>query len=130
MEVEGVGPNHTTERHESDIYNIFYSKGGLTILIDTISEDGIRRDLRVHFEYTRGFRYLDEGDLLYYMESDKFKTPQHVFRILTGGWSNGENIQPKTLDVSRAVEVHEWFVGTSNGCINVLSDAEPVVEYI
>lgn len=64
MEVKGFGPRHSEERHESDIFSITESKEGLTVLIDTVNERGERADLKVHFEWVRGFRYLDEGDLL------------------------------------------------------------------
>ena len=130
MEVEGVGPKHTQDRHESDIYSVSDSGEGLTILVDTIDGLGERRDLKVWFKYARGFRYLDEGDLIYYWESGSFNTPHHVYKIKSGGWSNGEALEPGVLSVSVAIEEQEWFVATTNGCINVLSNAEPVIEFI
>ncbi|WP_146168190.1 hypothetical protein [Pseudomonas mangrovi] len=130
MEVEAIGPKHTNERHESDIYSVSDSKEGLTILIDTKDESGNRRDLRVYFEYARGFRYLDEGDLIHYWESKAFSTPHHVFKILSGGWSNGEAVEPGILSVSKAVEITEWFVATTNNCINVLTESQPLIEFI
>jgi hypothetical protein len=102
----------------------------LTILIDTVNENGQRADLKVHFEWVRGFRYLDEGDLIYYWETRAFTIPQHVFQVTSGGWSNGELVQPGVLSVSTAIEIGEWFIATTNGCINVLSSAVPTVEYI
>jgi len=130
MKVRGLGPRHSRERHESDIYRITDSKDGLTILIDTVNENGQRADLRVHFEWVRGFRYLDEGDLIYYWETQAFTIPQHVFQVTSGGWSNGELVQPGVLSVSTAIEIGEWFIATTNGCINVLSNAVPTAEYI
>ena len=130
MEVKVFGPKHSTERHESDIYSISDSKDGLTILIDTIDENGERRDLEVHFDYARGYRYLDEGDLIYYWESKKFQTPYHLYQILSGGWSNGEAVQSGVLSVSIAIEMQEWFVATTIGCINVISSSVPTAKFI
>ncbi|MFL1455837.1 hypothetical protein ACJO5Y_15490 [Marinobacter sp. GN3S48] len=87
-------------------------------------------DLKVHFQWARGYRYLDEGDLQYYWERQEFTVPQHVFKIHSGGWSNGEALQPGILSVSTALEITEWFIATTNGCISVLSGAEPTTEYV
>jgi len=130
MQVEGIGVTHTTEFHESDIYSVSDSKEGLTILIETKDENGVRKDMKVYFEYANGFRYLDEGDLMYYWESKAFKTPHHVFKIISGGWSNGETLEPGVLSVSKASEITEWFVLTTNSCINVLTESQPTTEYI
>jgi len=118
MEVQGFGPKHSIKRHESDIYSVVDSNAGLTILIDPVAENGQRMDLKVHFEWVRGYRYLDEGDLTYYWDTKKFTVPQHVFKILSGGWSNGESLQPRLLNVSTALKIGEWFIATTNGCID------------
>jgi len=130
MEVSEFGPKHTLERHESDIFNISYTRDGLTVLIDTVDDQGARRDLKIYFEGACGFRYLDEGDLTYYWQSEKFHSPYHLYKIIVGGWSNGESIQQNTLSVSIAVEVSEWFIATTNGCISVLSNALPAAEFV
>ncbi|TGN37918.1 hypothetical protein [Marinobacter confluentis] len=130
MEVVGVGPKHSEMRHESDISGVVQSADGLTIFINTVTESGQRIDLKVHFQWVRGYRYLDEGDLQYYWKTQEFTVPQHVFRILSGGWSNGEALQPDTLSVSTALEIKEWFIATTNGCMNVLSGSDPTVEYV
>ena len=130
MEVEGFGPKHSEKRHESDISSVVYSRAGLTILINTVAKSGERTVLKVRFNWARGFRYLDEGDLQYYWETQLFTVPQHVFKILSGGWSNGEALQPAVLTVTTALETDEWFIVTTNGCITVLSGAEPTAEYV
>ena len=130
MEVLELGPKHTTESHESDISSITDTKDGLTIIIDTIDEHGRQKNLKVHFSYVRGFRYLDEGDLIYYWESEKFRSPFHVYEIISGGWCNGEVIQPGILSVSEAIKLREWFVTTTNGCVNVISNSPPTVQFV
>lgn len=40
----------------------------------------------INFKSYDGFRYLDEGDLMRYWESDVFSPPCHVFEIESGGW--------------------------------------------
>ena len=130
MEVRPLGPKHSTERHESDIFVVTDSSEGLTVLIDTVDSFGSRRELKVYFEYARGYRYLDEGDLLMYWKSDKFITPYHVYELLSGGWSNGERTDPGLLHVSQAVGVKEWFIATTNGCLNVLTDSVPTAEFV
>ena len=82
MEVLELGPRHTPERHESDISSITDTEDGLTIIIDTIDEHGRQRNLKVHFNHVRGFRYLDEGDLIYYWESEKFRSRSMSTRLL------------------------------------------------
>ena len=130
MVVEGFGLTHTTEQHESDIYSLVDVKEGLTILIDTVDENGDSRDLKVHFKYANGFRFLDEGDLIYYWQSKVFNSPHHVFKIISGGWSNGESVEKGILSVSKAIETTEWFVTTTNGCVNVITEAQPTITYI
>ncbi|HCD52150.1 MAG TPA: hypothetical protein DEQ34_06875 [Balneolaceae bacterium] len=130
MEVQGIGPNQSSERHESDIFSVSDSKDGLTILIDTVDETGIRRDLKIHFKFTYAYRYLDEGDLAYYWATDAFRDNKHVFRIFSGGWSNGETLENGILTISSVTEIPEWFIATTNGCLNVLSYNEPEIQYL
>tara|TARA_R110001599_G_scaffold160532_1_gene348395 strand:+ start:131 stop:535 length:405 start_codon:yes stop_codon:yes gene_type:complete len=132
MNIQAIeyGLMHDDRRFESDIVSISDSKDGLKIIIETLSEGGYERMMEVSFEDARGFRFLDEGDLHYYFSSGAFSKPYHVFKILSGGWVNGEISQPGMLGVSKAVEIGEWFVVTNNGCVNVLSSSEPNMAWI
>src|SRR5206468_2582002 len=46
-------------------------------------------------------------------------TPYHVYEITNGGWLHGETTEPGILDVSRGLGYHEWFIATTNECMNV-----------
>lgn len=130
MKVEVFGPKCSSKRDASDIYSITDTKEGLIVLVDLVDEYGNRRDLKVSFYSAQGFRYLDEGDLRYYWKSDVFQEPYHVFKIISGGWSNGEKRQIGILDICSAIKVSEWFIVTTNGCLNVLSNEEPSIEFV
>lgn len=130
MKVESYGPKTIEGNNQSDIYSITYNNEGLTILIGTTDESRIRKELRINFEYADGFRFLDEGDLMKYWSSDAFLPPYNIFEILSGGWSNGEKLEPGMLSVSSSVGTREWFIVTSNDCITVLCNTEPTCEFI
>lgn len=130
MEVENYGPKTIEGNYQSDIYSITYNNEGLTILIGTTDENRIRKELRINFEYADGLRFLDEGDLMKYWESKAFRPPYNIFEILSGGWSNGEKLEPGILGVSSSVGTREWFIVTSNDCITVLCNTEPTCESI
>ena len=73
---------------------------------------------------------MDEGDLAYYWATDAFRDNKHVFRIFSGGWSNGETLENGILTISSVTEIPEWFIATTNGCLNVLSYNEPEIQYL
>jgi len=99
------------------------------IQIETVSEDGFRGVLTVVFDTVSGYRFLDEGDLYYYFSSAAFKKPYHIYKVLAGGWVNGEICQPDLLQVSKAMNIQEWFLATNNGCITVLSNCQPNIDW-
>ena len=113
----------------SDIVSVFDSKDGLKIQIETVSEDGFPGVLAVLFDNVSGYRFLDEGDLYYYFSSVAFTKPYHIYKVLAGGWVNGEISQPDLLQVSKAMNIQEWFVATNNGCITVLSNCQPKIDW-
>ena len=84
--------------------------------------------LKVFFEYVDGIRYLDEGDLLRYWESEKFRSPYHVYEVQSGGWSNGELLEPRVLSIQSSNGTREWFIATTNGCVSVLCNSDPTLE--
>lgn len=85
----------------------------------------------VTFTAPRGFRYLDEGDLLCYWRSGAFETSRYlVFEIKSGGWADQEE-QNGMLDVTAAVGTYrEWLIVSSNACLNVISAVEPLVGFL
>jgi hypothetical protein len=94
-------------------------------------ESGEDRYLEVAFKNARGFRYLDEGDLLPYWRSGAFDNTQHlVHEISHGGWAEQEE-RNGFLNTTAALGLpREWIVVSSNGCLNVISTAEPIVRLL
>ena len=125
IEVQPLGNQYRFDGKESDIIEVFDSRSGLRIVVSTWIDEVNQRLLEVSFRRVRGYRYLDEGDLLGYWQSEKLQTRHHVYEITSGGWSNGEALEPGILDVSRVFEIREWFISTTNGCMNVLSRDPP-----
>ncbi len=116
-----------SQQSESDIVSLAYASGVLHLLIDTVSGEGRQLSVEVEFDGPRGFRLLDEGDLLRYWEAKVFSPGHHVFEITSGGWRAQETQLSGMLSVSNAIGTREWFVATSNTCVNVLCAAPPRV---
>jgi hypothetical protein len=111
---------------ESDITEVLLGRSGLRVLVESGKDE--RRSFEFHFEVPRGFRYLDEGDLLAYWQSKAFAGGHHLFEIVSGGWLDQERQHPGMLSTTDAVgTLREWFICTSNGCMNVLSVSEPLI---
>ncbi len=66
IEAKPFGPKISEERYESDIFDFHFSSKGLNVSIFTIDELGSKKDLKIHFEYCDGLRYLDDGNLIRY----------------------------------------------------------------
>lgn len=125
---EPVGTLYKT-RIESDISELSLGATGLRIVVDTKPHKSDEPLLvEYHFEVPRGFRFLDEGDLLRYWASNVFTPGYHLFEIKSGGGLEQEELLPGMLSVTLAVGTfREWFVCTTGGCVNVLSVNPPLV---
>jgi hypothetical protein len=113
------------QRSESDIVELTYASGELRVVVGTMSADGQNLQLDLKFDGPRGFRVLDEGDLIRYWEAKVFQAGYHLFEITSGGWRDQETQLPGMLSVSDAIGTREWFVATTNTCINVLCAGPP-----
>jgi hypothetical protein len=122
FEVKPYGNEYRFDQ-ESDIIEVLHTESGLRIIVVT-AIDSKAIFLEVFFDYVRGYRFLDEGDLIAYWESKKFDISHHTYEILSGGWSNGEVVEDNIMSVSKAMNFREWFIVTTNSCINVLSSYE------
>lgn len=116
-------------RNRSNIAEVSLGRSGLRVLVESRpNATGESLGLEIHFEVARGFRYLDEGDLLAYWQSEAFAQDHCLFEILSGGWLDQELQHAGMLTTTEAVGTfREWFICTSNGCMNVLSADEPLV---
>lgn len=112
---------------ESDVAEILYTHSGLRIVIDTNKSRFAPVYLEIFFRDDTGFRCLDEGDLIGYWESDKFRSGHHVYEILSGGWISGEALSSGILSIGSSIKQREWLVCTSNRCITVLSGGQPLL---
>lgn len=121
-------PNLTS----SDLCDVTFSLMILRAVVH-LGEDENHQDrlLEVVFKYPRGFRYLEEGDLLPYWRSGDFDNSRHlVHEIKRGGWAEQEE-QNGMLNVTAAVGLHrEWLIVSSNGCLNVISTVEPIIRLL
>src|SRR5687767_15978302 len=84
IEVQPLGNEYRFDGKESDIVEVFDSLSGLRIVVSTWIDSINETLLEVYFRRVRGYRYLDEGDLLAYLKVDTFLTPHHVYEITNG----------------------------------------------
>lgn len=129
--VETFGPA-VQDLRNSDLCDVTFSLMVLRAVVH-LGEDENHQDrlLEIVFKYPRGFRYLDEGDLLPYWRSGAFDNSQHlVHEIKRGGWGEQEK-QNGMLNVTAAVGLHrEWLIVSNNGCLNVTSTVEPIIRLL
>ena len=102
---------------------------GLRIVVTAIDEISKKRTLiEILFEEIRGFRVLDEGDLIPYWQSKVFEPGYYLFEIMSGGWLEQEKQFPGMLAITEAVgDSREWFICTEYNCVNVLSVNPPLI---
>jgi hypothetical protein len=97
LTAEPVGTLYTT-RNESDICELSLAMTGLRVVVET-NPNGSEECLWVEyqFKFPRGFRFLDEGDLIRYWESNVFTRGYHLFEVSSGGWLEQETQLPRTV---------------------------------
>lgn len=127
MEVEAkpLGIEYRFDGKESDIIEVLDSISGLRIIVSTWVDSINEALFQIYFRRVSAYRYLDEGDLIAWWKTEKFQSPHHVYEITDGGWLNGERVEDGILDISKSFEIREWFICTTNGCMNVLSGTPP-----
>lgn len=119
--------------HLTDIAELTLGPSGLRIVVHIIAK-GSEEDeyLEVLFTQPRGFRFLDEGDLMPYWKSGEFSGRDNiVYEIKRGGWVMQELQTDGMLMVSHSFDAdREWFIATSNGCVNVMSRTAPLLRRV
>ncbi len=129
FEVKPVGKPYRFDQ-ESDITDVVYTPSGLRVTVIAATSMFTNIYLDIHFASVAGFRLLDEGDLLGYWESPAFNSNHHVYEILTGGWATGESVANGVLSRNEFINYREWFIVTTNQCMNVLSGDDPLIREI
>src|SRR5258706_7702238 len=112
---------------ESDVVRLHFDLRDLKIILHTAAADGSDAAVEYRFRRPHGFRWLDDGDLVRYWESGAFPRGHHLFEITSGGWRAQEMQLRGMLSVTDSIGTREFFVCTTNGCVNVLSASEPQV---
>lgn len=100
--MQPLGDEYRLDNKESDIVEVFCTRSGLRIVVSTWLDSVNETLVEVYFRNVRAYRYLDEGDLLGYWQTEKFRSSHHVYEIAKGGWLSEE--QAGILDVTRALE--------------------------
>jgi len=106
-----------------EIASINFDQWILTIALRAYAQnDNVKGMVHLIFKRTRGFRYLDEGDMLKYPFPDNC-TRNYVNRINQNGWAQQEN------DFGNIVtsDHQEYLVATDNECITVLAYEKPLI---
>lgn len=78
----------------------------------------------ISFTRPRGFRCLDEGDLLRYWEHDAI-VGSTLVEILDGGWLTDES--HGHLDLSAHAQFREFLIMDTDTCITVLALSPPEI---
>ena len=128
MEAIELGPLYFNGRFESDIKSVCDSERGLVVIVDTLDESGNDSNLKFTFGISLAYRYLDETDLVYYWDTGLFFSRHHIYQIVKGGWSNGTVPTKKIMHFTHAKNHNEYFITTSNGCMNIVSEQPPTIE--
>ncbi len=115
----------------SDISELTLGVTGLRVVVSfDRTHDDEDRYLEVLFSIPRGFRFLDEGDLLSYWGVVPVQTGHTIFEVKQGGWMEQEQSYGM-LNVTSAIgDFREWLIVSSNGCLSVISKIEPMVRFI
>lgn len=132
MTIENMGSEYYSHRMESDIIDFKWtSEFGLKVTISTWRDIEQQIGIEYLFSDFNGFQFLDEGDLLGYWKMPDFRNGYHLYRIIKGGWKSGQITQNGILDVSSAIiELKEYFIATTNGCLTVLAYEKPLISEI
>lgn len=129
--VEKFGPPIPNLK-SSDLCEVTFSFLVLRAVVH-LGQDENEEDLflEVVFKSARGFRYLDEGDLLPYWASGAFDNSSHlVHEIKQGGWAEQEQSSGMLGTTAAFSRPREWIIVSSNGCLNVVSTVEPLVRFL
>lgn len=86
------------------------------------SSDEINGMVALVFTEVRGFRYLDEGDMLNYPWPEN-ATKSYFHKVAQGGWKEQEEKYGNTVMGVGA----EYLIATANECLCVLANQDPVV---
>ena len=106
-----------------EITNVSYDLWYLQI---TLWFENKKPPLYVRFDGIRGFRLLDEGDLLEFWSDSR--PSGWLWKIEKGGWFDLEKLREGFISAkTERNEIKEYLIGGINDCISVLAYDEPVI---
>ncbi|MCC3158226.1 hypothetical protein LJ737_13340 [Hymenobacter sp. 15J16-1T3B] len=110
------------------VAGIQYSAKSQRLIIEFRSNGNEDVDYEIIFEHTRGFKLLDEGDLLNYWEAlwkTKMLPHDALFEIESGGWLDMED-QAGGFS-SKFLGFREFLITGEDDCVLVISNDEPLI---
>ena len=112
VSLEGVEPT-------VEVTGVIYDLWKLMVTVETPERLG-----KVTFRYPRGFRILDESDLLEYWP--KFSLSNGwLYKISKGGWKDLE-LKRQGFIEELHLDDSEYFIVGVNDCVSVLCRHEPI----
>jgi len=127
FEVKPLGKQYRFDQ-ESDITDVIYGRTGLHVTVIAATSMFTNIYLEFHFDSVAGIRMLDELDMLGYWGAKAFDSGHHLYEITVGGWGTGEAKPEGVLREDQGYR--EWFIATTNHCMNILADKEPLIREI
>lgn len=127
VKAQPVGAEYglTVEKSISDIYELHMS-AGLRVIVETNPRGSLERLwLEYYFPHPRGFRMLDESDMLRWWGNKVLQSGHHLYEITGGGWLAKEVDFDLTKLESPATK--EWLIKTNNRSLSVVAQEAPLV---
>ncbi len=115
--------------NNSEVTEILQTAFGLRIVLRiNIEENSEYLWSEYFFDGARGFRVLDEGDLLPFWRAESYKTGYALHRVYSGGWLEQEkNSGNLTTTSSMEDDVKEWLITSGMNCVNIISTKPPQI---
>jgi len=108
-----------------EIVNISYDLWTLRI---TLSFEKIDRPIYVTFKRIRGFRVLDEGNLLEFW-NPAVRVPGWIWLVENGGWFDLEKLRGGFVESYHDNEfLKEYLITGINDCISIFASCEPEIK--
>lgn len=104
-----------------DIFRVDFKRGELCISLDF--EDG-REPIDVCFASCRGYRVLDEGDLLEFWDPQA-RSEGWIWQVLSGGWMDLEATRKGFISGTGGYD--EYLIMGMNECVSVISNNPPTI---
>lgn len=106
-----------------ELASIHFDQWILTVSLRTYnSSSAVNGMVALVFTEVRGFRYLDEGDMLNYPWPENAAT-SYFHEMVHGGWKEQEEKYGNALPGISA----EYLISTANECLCVIANQQPVV---